>query len=133
MGLLQPDHLQHKTPLATPSSGDKAGDNNNNNRTRGLRTLDDRWDNNFPHMTPMPWIPVQQLRKPSPKQTKKNIGKKAAASNAINKAILRGTVLAKRLVLMQQKPQMLPKLPASFLKPLLKKQLPPASPLRSVN
>jgi len=39
----------------------------------------------------MLWIPVQLLEKPSLKQTRKNTGRKVAASNAINKAILQET------------------------------------------
>jgi len=55
---------------------------------------------------------VQLLEKPSPKQIKKNIGKKAAASNAINKVTSQETAQVKRHAPMQQKPQTPLKLPA---------------------
>ncbi len=59
-----------------------------NNRTKGPRTLDNHPYNNSPHAILMPWILVQLLRRPSQKQTKKNIGKKATALDVISKATL---------------------------------------------
>jgi|SRR6266446_2073494 len=81
----------------------------------------------------MQWTPAQLLEKQSPKQTKKGTGKKAIASNAINKAISQGTAQAKRHTLEQQKPQTPPKLPVLSPKPSQKRLQPLALPPRSVN
>jgi len=68
---------------------------------------------------------VQPLEKQSPKWTKKNTGKKAAVSNAINKATLLGIVLARKLVFTPPEPPTPRKLPVSFQKPPLKRLLLP--------
>jgi len=81
----------------------------------------------------MLWIPVQPLEKPSLKQTRKNTGRKVAASNAINKAILQETAQAKRHASAQREPLIPPKLPVLSLKPSQKKLRLPASPPKSVN
>jgi len=116
--------------LATPSSGDEVGDNS---KARGPRTLDNHRYNNFPHVTLMLWIPVQLHKKPSLKRTKKDIGRKAAASNVINKATLQGIALARKLVLAQQKPWMCLKLLVWFQKPSPRKPQLPALPPELAN
>jgi len=69
---------------------------------------------------------VWPLERPSLKQTKKNIGKKANALNATSKATLQGTAPIRKHALVQHKPQTPPKPPVSPLKHLLKKQQQPA-------
>src|SRR6266446_3034589 len=93
MDLLQPDLPLCKIPLTTPSFGDEVEDNN---RTRGHKTLDNHWYNNFHLEIQTQWILVQLPKKPSPKQTKRNIGRKVAASNVTNKATSLETAPAKR-------------------------------------
>ncbi len=93
-----------------------------NNRTRGPRTLDTPQYSNSLHAIQMLWILVLLLRKLSLKQTRKNIERKVAASNAINKATLLGTVLARKLVLTPPELPMPLKLQVLSQKPLLKKQ-----------
>src|SRR6266478_2866136 len=81
----------------------------------------------------MQWTPVQLLGKQSPKQIKKNTGKKATALNAINKAISQGIAQTKRHVPKQQKPLMPWRPPVLSQKPSQKKLQPLVSPPRSVN
>jgi len=76
---------------------------------------------------------VQLLEKPSPKRIKKNIGRKATASNVINKAISQETAQIRRHVPTQQKPWTLPRPLVLSLRPSQKKLQPLASPPRSAN
>jgi len=132
MDLPRPDHHQCKQEiqLTIPSFGDEAEDNN---RIRAPRTQDNPWYNNSPQGIQMQWTLVPQPEKPSPKQIKKNTGKKAAALSAISKATLLGIALAKRFVLTPPEPLTPPKLPALSWRLPQRKQQPPALPPKSAN
>ncbi len=94
MDLLQPDLPLCKIPLTTPSFGNEAEDNSN--RTRDHKTPDDHWYNNFHPEILTRWTLVQLPEKPSLKQTKKNTGRKVAASSVTNKATSLEIALVKR-------------------------------------